>query len=611
MYKRKKNYCNNIVRQAKNNYQRNLINENLKDTNKFWELIKRVFPKQGGKSQTRSAPTIDDSDKSPKSKANAFCEFFSNVARDLKNLTYPIIDFVWKKASFFPLRTTKVFKFSYVSRIFVEKELKSLKPKKSAGLDDLPPRLLKDAATVISGPLSHIINLSLNAGIVPSDFKDAKLVPLHKSGNVTSANNYRPISILSVVSKIMERAVHIQLVDYLESNNLLSSQQFGFRKGRSTELASTLLLDDIRKDVDNGKLVGAVFIDLSKAFDTLGHTVLLSKLESYGILYTELEWFTSYLFNRKQVCLYDGEVSEAHSVTCGVPQGSILGPLMFLIHFNDFPDVLKHSRMIQFADDTVIYVSDKCFHTIERKLNEDLSYIADYLLLNELIINLNKGKTECILFGTSRKLKNFPNGLSVFYRSSKVVNSIRYKYLGSRINQTLNINENFNYLYKQASNKLRMLSAISEGLPQPCISRIYRVMILPALMYNCITSLNMNAGQMQKLQSIRDRAEKLSSTSQENIVHMIKRKSVVLVKKSLEGLLCDNFTGHFQFNCHGKATTNGNFFLRIPKIKLEFARSGFFSMGVKNFNSLPIEIRQTESIEDFKKKCKTYFSCRS
>ena len=607
-YKRKKNYCNNFVRQAKNTYQQNLLTENLKDSNKFWDMIKRVFPIKGGKSQKSSAPYIDDSDNSAKSKANAFCNFFSNVACNLKNHTYPVIDFVWKKVSRFPLRTTNVFKFHYVSRVFVEKELKRLKTKKSVGLDDLPPRLLKDTAKVISGPLSHIINLSLKLGIVPSEFKDAKLIPLHKNGKVTSANNYRPISILSVVSKIMERAVHTQLVEYLENNKLLSPQQFGFRKERSTELASTLLLNNIRKEVDSGKLVGAVFIDLSKAFDTLGHAVLLSKLESYGVLHTELEWFTSYLFNRKQVCLYDGEVSDVQPVTCGVPQGSILGPLMFLIHFNDFPDVVKHSKVVQFADDTVIYISDNCFYTIERKLNEDLSYIADYFHLNELIINLNKGKTECVLFGTSRKLSKFPNGLNVFYQSNKVVNSSRYKYLGSRINQTLNMSENFSYLYKQASNKLHMLSAISEGLPATCINRIYRVMILPALMYNCVTSLNMKAGQTRKLESIQNRAEKLSDKPQENIVRMMEKKAVVLVKKSLEGLLCDNFTGYFQLNCHGKATRNGNSFLKIPKVKLEYARSGFFSMGVKHFNALPIEMRQIESFGDFKKSCDTHFS---
>ena len=167
----------------------------------------------------------------------------------------------------------------------------------------------------------------------------------------------------------------------LENNNLLSSRQYGFRKGRSTELATTLLLDDICKEVNECKIVGAVFIDLSKAFDTLGHSILLSKMKSYGITSIEFDWFSDYLFDRKQVCFYEGESSEVFKVKCGVPQGSILGPLLFLIHFNDFSDIVKHSKVIQFADDTVIYVSEKCFDTIERKLKEDFSLILQATFL--------------------------------------------------------------------------------------------------------------------------------------------------------------------------------------------------------------------------------------
>ena len=198
------------------------------------------------------------------------------------------------------MATNQKFGFKYVSRIFVEKELKSLKRKSAAGWDDLPPCMLKDCARVISGPLTHPINLSLTSGTVPNDWKIAKVTPIHKSSSIDDYNNFRPISVLPLLSKILERAVHIQFIQYIESNNILSKYQFGYRKKRSTELATILLADNIRKEIDSRKLVGAIFVDLSKAFDALSHSVLLEKLKSNGVDESSQNWFRDYFFNPQQ-----------------------------------------------------------------------------------------------------------------------------------------------------------------------------------------------------------------------------------------------------------------------------------------------------------------------
>ena len=162
-------------------------------------------------------------------------------------------------------------------------------------------------------------------------------------------------------------------------------------------------------------MVGAIFIDLSKAFDTIGHIILLSKLPSYGIENTELAWFTDYLFGRRQFVSYDNEVSAGNPETCGVPQGSILGPLLFLISFNDFPACLRNANVIKFADDTVIYLADNDFCVIENRLNENMNYIYiyEYLSENELILNTKKGKTEVMLFGTAKRLAKNERNLEV------------------------------------------------------------------------------------------------------------------------------------------------------------------------------------------------------
>ena len=354
-------------------------------------------------------------------RVNRFCQYFSCCANKLKEFAFPLQNFTWKKPDLqFCQRTQNVFTFGYVSILFVEKELRSLKRKKATGADDVPPGILKDAASSVAKPLAHIINLSLNSSSVPSDWKVAKVIPLHKKGDKSLPSNYRPISVFPICSKIMEKAVHRQLIDYLESEKLLSDQQYGYRKYRSTELASIHLTDDIRKSVDKGELVGALFVDLSKAFDTLSHAIMSKKLQSYGIRGIALQWFTSYLFDRKQFCEVDGVRSSRESIVHGVTQGSILGPILFLLYFNDFGDCLKHCRMIQFADDTVLYCSNKTIEKIEFKLNEDLKYVSEYFKSNELIMNVSKGKTESMIFGTQKRLGMVSRNLNLVYNGTQI-----------------------------------------------------------------------------------------------------------------------------------------------------------------------------------------------
>ena len=269
------------------------------------------------------------------------------------------------------------FKQVQVSEVF--KNLKNLNRKKSIGLDDLPPGLFKDAASVIARPLTHIINLSLSTGIVPGDWKKGKIVPIYKSGSIKNVDNYRPITILPIASKVLEKCVHSQVLNHLEDNKLLSDAQF---------------LDDIRKNMDKGQLTGAIFIDLRKAFDTLSHSLIISKLPEYGIIGVGREWFTNYLYARQQCVSLNGERSSFNPVNCGVPQGSILGPLLFIMHFNEIKASLKHCNLLMYADDTVIYYSHKNMEQIEEKLQVDFTNITSWLEDNQLVINLKKGKRK-------------------------------------------------------------------------------------------------------------------------------------------------------------------------------------------------------------------------
>ena len=179
--------------------------------------------------------------------------------------------------------------------------------------------MLKDCATEISKPLAYVINMSITSGEVPTLWKQAIVSPIHNSGD-KKPENFRPISILPTFSKILEKAVRSQLSDFLENNNLLTDRQFGYRKNRSTKIASALLFDDIRSSIDKGELVGAIYIDLTKAFDTVGHAILLQKLREYGVSDTELKWFKSYLFNRNQQVRISNSLSNKQPLFTGVPQ---------------------------------------------------------------------------------------------------------------------------------------------------------------------------------------------------------------------------------------------------------------------------------------------------
>ena len=414
-YKRLRNSSTAELRKAKSDYHQSLLTENRNNPRKFWQAIKSIFPSKKFRVGVPAESNLR--------KANAFCEFFSSIAMKLKHTTFKLREFIWNPPTVVKQRTQQTFQFGYVSTIFVERELKKLKRKKATGFDNLPPGLLKDAAAEIASPLAYIINLSLRSGQVPSQWKIAEVIPLHKSGSTDDNNNFRPISILPVVSKILEKAVHHQLMNYIEDNNLLSDNQFGYRSMRSTELATTLFTDFIRKSADNGLMTGAVFLDLSKAFDTLGHDRLLQKLKSYGIKGLALQWFTDYLFQRSQIVKLGQEHSSPCPLVCGVPQGSILGPVLFLLFFDDFSDCVHHCNVLQFADDTVIFISSKKVCDIEYLLNRDLNSISLYLKTNELVANLKKGKTESMLFGTAKRISSLPGdsrNLKLFFNDSPI-----------------------------------------------------------------------------------------------------------------------------------------------------------------------------------------------
>ena len=303
---------------------------------------------------------------------------------------------------------------------------------KSTGLDGISVRFLKDGTELLAAPLCHIVNLSLTSEVVPSGMKDARVIPLFKKGSRLDCGNYRPVSILNVLSKILERAVHGQLVSYLTKKGVLTDSQSGFRPGFSTDTCLLGLSEFVRRELSGGNLVGLVLLDLQKAFDCVDHGILLEKLGRMGV--GSLDWFRSYLSGRRQCVTVDGVVSEFEEVNCGVPQGSILGPVLFLCYVNDM-SVSLGCHLSLYADDSTLVASGKNAAELGRYLSDQLARCKDWMVDNRLSLHL--GKTECILIGSGRRLRNAQD-FRVMCDGNEVKRVSEVRYLGVMLDENFN-----------------------------------------------------------------------------------------------------------------------------------------------------------------------------
>ena len=280
-----------------------------------------------------------------------------------------------------------------------------LPSKKSSGYDNLDNILLKQLKFVIATPLEIVFNKSLQTGTFPYQMKNAEIIPLYKNKEKDLCINYRPISLLITMSKLLEKIVYKRTYEFLDTSGQLYSSQYGFRSKHSCENAISELVGQVVKGHDRKEHTAAIFLDLSKAFDTLDHSLLLKKLELYGIRGNALCWFTSYLSNRKMRVKYCGEGENSYSnwknVTHGTPQGSCLGPLLFLIFCNDLHQNLTYLSCIQFADDTTLYITHKNLRVLKACIEHDLSIITDWFGANSLTLNINK--TSLLLIDYRKK----------------------------------------------------------------------------------------------------------------------------------------------------------------------------------------------------------------
>ncbi len=302
-------------------------------------------------------------------------------------------------------------KFYDIEKEHIIKIINDMKPKTSSGYDGISMKIIKSVKHILAHPLAMIINQMLHTGIFPDLLKIAKVTPIYKKDDETILSNYRPISLLLVISKFFEKVIFSQTYEYFQREKLFYEGQYGFRKGHSTEFAALETVDKLITDMDKGETPFNIYLDLSKAFDTLNHDILLHKLEYYEVSDSSLDLFNNYLTDRKQYVEYDDVNSDTLHISNGVPQGSILGPLLFIIYINDMSKVSKIFSLIMYADDTTLSSILKAFqpytttHNIDELINSELRKVSEWLIVNKL--SLNVSMTNFSLFHTHYSTYNY------------------------------------------------------------------------------------------------------------------------------------------------------------------------------------------------------------
>jgi len=598
------------------------LNQNIGKPKELWKTLKDLgLPNKKSSGSTKVCLKKENGDICFDSNSNSeiFMNFFSDLAKNLlRKLPSPPTRYtIASLINYYSGKTPETsFTLKPVSEEEVIKIMKDLDITKAAGIDNIKAIFLKDGASILGKPISKLCNLSIRLSIFPEKCKIAKLKPLFKKGSKTEPKNYRPISLLPLISKIFEKVVHDQTQNFLKENNLLYNYQSGFRSSHSTAFALSYLNDKILKGFEKGMVTGMILIDLQKAFDTIDHKILLRKLSVLNFSSDTIMWFKSYLSNRTFQVSIEKSLSQPGKLDCGVPQGSILGPLIFLLYVNDMPMAINKCNLFLYADDSCLVFQHKNVNEIKNVLTEEFKDLCEWFVDNKLSIHFGEDKTKSILFAPKGKSKKL-DSLDISLGNIEIKQHSKVSYLGCILDENLNGESMALNVIKKINMRLMFLYRKNKFLTPQLRRMLCNALIQPHFDYACTAWYpNLNKNLLKKLQIMQNKCIRFC-LQLDNRSHIgeaqfkkinwlpvndrVSQISNVYVFKYF-AKKTPYYIGELFENLENRSISTRNSFLKLrqPSVKTNFGKKALFFTAPALWNKLSCDLKQCKSVNSFK-----------
>ena len=605
-YTTARNVYSRALKKARCEYIQRKIDQHQNNSKKLWKILKKLMKSKGKPPQ--SITFNGSEEQSARIIADKFNAYFVDSVRlinqsiELVNEPHEIRQPFSENCRFDCFRPIT---FAKLKDICFSLE-------RSAGIDNVNAKVIQDCFHVIGHDLLDLVNESLQTGHVPKVWKESLVIPIPKVNGTDKAEEFRPINMLHTLEKLLELVVKGQLMNYLNSSDLLIPEQSGYREGHSCESALNLVLAKWKEKIEAKETIFAVFLDLKRAFETISRPLLLQTLKRFGIVGTAYKWFESYLCDRTQKTRFDNFESDSTANTLGVPQGSVLGPILFIIYINDMKRVLRFCDINLFADDTVLFIAAKNLDEAVAHLNEDLHYLAKWLKFKQLKLNIGKTKYLIISSANSR-----PN-VNIVIDGETIERVNELKYLGVIIDDKLTFKSHIDNVIKKMAKKYGILCRLKNELTVGSKIQLYKSIISPHIDFCPSILFLANSTQMLRLQRLQNRVMRLilkcnrytSSSFMLDALQWLSVKQRVyfltmvflykIFNDMLPRYLCDRIKRGSSL--HRYNTRNAED-ARTPHFLLRRSQNSLLYKGINFFNSMPRQIKRAATMVEFKKLC--------
>ena len=618
-----RNLTNSNIRQARREFVLSELKENESDAKKFWKVIRGIIPSDKKTGDNNILLKDRGTQIVKEGVAHFINDYFVNIGNFVPPDNFSSDEISTEPSS--PEQDhpnasafTPAWKLTKVTETEVFKVIRDINVSKSSGLDNISSFIVKEAFLALVPETTFMLNLSIASSTFPNVWKEALVIPIPKSGNLTQVKNYRPISLLPLPGKVLEKLIHGQISGYLETAALLSDCQHGFRKDHSTIHSVAQFTSYVNSKMDSRMPTLVTYIDFRKAFDCVQHYILLRKLSSLGLDNSVVQWVESYLSSRKQRVYANGIYSSFLPVTQGVPQGSVLGPLFYIIYANDLVNLAKNCKVAMYADDTVFYTANSNFDVSVAKMQADVNSLSNWCNSNGIMVNTDK--TKLMTFGNPNLIAKLAP-FEVNYEGTPMQKVTSYKYLGVTLDSQLSYNLHVNKIIATASNKLKQFRRMRSFLDVRAAIMVYKSMILPLLEYGDIFLSAATVINRKRLQTLQNKGLKcaLNKNPEYSSSDLHEEADLLMLKYRREQHLLNFMYSWSQDPQKLKTIRSGGPRTRSTKKKLlklkrprtERFKKSFAYMGAKKWNQLPAEFHEALDKKSYRTHVSRLVTCKA